>query len=505
MINRRLGGWLSVGVLASLAFTHSATAQRRRAPRVIQLEELVHYGPTPLALEWVIAAPDACPGATLLRLCGGAPPADRSCPTVVAAADALGDDALDHCAADPALLVLANSFYEEFESPASLPRAYRLYRRATSVAALREIALWRSARSAYRLSHYEDALRSLAELLNGRPSSAAAHVAEELYATSLAYDDWNEDQVPDPDFGASRFGPAHLPDAPWAFDVALHALRLAVDYGPGRAVPDAVVEVRRRWPARADEHSLELDTLVARVLESERQFVQLGSHLVAATARCREHRAGCESEFANRALAHVVQRLAMCRGAPNSEAAAGWCRSGVEFARTWLAEQTTPNPTLEADVAATVTWLDTPRPRRRRRGVTRTPPPPLTTAAPTRVEAELVHAGDLDPQVFRRQVDVEAMRACAPPQGAVIDARVTVVENGSVTQLTSTARGTVADCVRSALLRTRPVSPTPEGGSVRIDAVVFFAPGARGVSRGAGARPAGGVPAVGTGVSVPPS
>ena len=490
MIHRSPGAWLSIGALLTLAFAQSATAQRRRPPRVIQLDDTGCSGRVPLALEWVIAAPDACPGATLLRLCGGSPPADRSCPSVVAAADAVGDGALDHCAVDPALLAVAGAFYEDYANTTSLPRAYRLYRRAASGAAVREVALWRAARSAYRLSRYEDVLRSLTELLNGRPSPATVSAAEELYAMTLSYDDWNEDLAPDQDFGVSRFSPAHLPDTPWGFEVALRALAFAVDRGTGRVVLDGVAEVRRRWPARADEHALELDRLVAPRLAEQRRFEELANHLVAAANRCRARHAGCESEFANLAIAHVVSSLGTCRAAPAFERTTNACRDGVAFARAWLGGQTTPSPTLEADVAATVTWLDTPQPRRRRRGATRTPPPPLTTAAPAYVAAAVADVGDLDWALFRRRVDAETVRACAPAQGAVIDLRVRIASDGSISQSTSNTRGAVFDCVRSALLRMSPMSPPPEGGSVLIDGVMFFAPGARGVSPAPVVRPA---------------
>jgi hypothetical protein len=489
MIDRSLGTWLSIGVLLTLAFAQSATAQRRRRPRVIQLEDRVCEAYTPLTLEWVIAAPDACPGATLLRLCGASPPPDGSCPSVIEAADALGDATLDQCAADVALLAVAGAFYTDYSSITSLPRAYRLYRRLAPVAAVREAALWRAARSAYSLSRYEEVLRTLTELLNGRPSPGIVSAAEELYAMTLSYDDWNDDTAPDPEFGVSRFSPAYLPDPPWGFEVALRALALAMDRGTRRVVVDGVAEVRRRWPARADEHALELDRLVARVLEENRQSTELANHLVAAANRCRAHHAGCENEFANLAVAHVVSSLETCRAAPDSDRTLDSCRAGVAFARTWLAGQITPSPTLEADVAATVAWLDTQRPRRRRRGATRTPPPPLTTTTPPHVAAELADRGDLEWGNFRMQVDVEALRACAPPQGAVIDVRVRIASNGSISASTSNTRGAVFDCVRGALSRMPPLSPGPYGGSVLINALIFFAPGARGVSPAPVVRP----------------
>jgi len=60
--------------LLVVAFLCATPAQaQRRPPRRIQLDPLcpMGSGPPRLPVEWMIVAPDPCPGATLLRLCGG--------------------------------------------------------------------------------------------------------------------------------------------------------------------------------------------------------------------------------------------------------------------------------------------------------------------------------------------------------------------------------------------------------------------------------------------------
>src|SRR6185503_15208472 len=105
-----------VSIMAGLAHASSAQAQRRPRPqRVIVLDETCGGGPPRTNPEWLITPADPCPGATLLRLCGGA--ARATCPTATAVAAELGDGGLDRCTADPALLSPAGELYEDYTDP----------------------------------------------------------------------------------------------------------------------------------------------------------------------------------------------------------------------------------------------------------------------------------------------------------------------------------------------------------------------------------------------------
>ena len=429
--------------------------------------------------EWLVTSADRCPGATLLRLCGGA--ARTACPTIVEAATALGDDALDRCSAEPALLGPANALYNEFSDPNSLGRAERVFLAAARAPSIRGIALYLAARSAYRASRYGVVLQLLGALLAGRPGAALTRAARDQFAHVLLNEDWNEDQTPDADFGVARFSPPSLPDAPWAFDVALFSLHAALDWWIHGFFAEALAEVRRRWPAESSARSAELDTMLATYLERRNEIEPLETHLLAAAIRCRAHAAShpttpsCEGAMLDRAVAAAVRHVGRCRGNIVWAQMLDACAASIAQGRRVLAVR--PSPSLAPDLDDAQRWLDASRARaalrpRARRRVPAPPDPTLRTALPA-TDDPLAGIGELDPNAFRRAVDVEALRACMPAAATVLSLSIEVARNGRVTT-TSDATGITWSCVRPVLERTR--SPLPEGGPARFQGLVLLAP-----------------------------
>src|SRR5882757_5090460 len=116
-------------------------------------------GALALPADWVVAPIDACPGATLARVCGAA--TSGACPDVSIVAAEIGAS-LDACRADPALLAAADALYDA-GTPSSLEAAARIYLRlATPLGAL---ALFRAARSSERLGRERDAATLYARLM----------------------------------------------------------------------------------------------------------------------------------------------------------------------------------------------------------------------------------------------------------------------------------------------------------------------------------------------------
>lgn len=465
---------------ATLWRAADAAAQRRRPPRrVIVLEESCGGGLPRADPEWLVTPPDRCPGATLLRLCGGA--ARPGCPTITEAATALGDDALDRCSAEPALLGPANALYEDYSDRASLGRAERVLLVASRAPSIRSISLYVAARAAHRASRYDATLRALGALLSNRPSPALTRAARDLYARALLYDDWNEDQVPDTDFGVARFSPASLPDAPWAFGVALVALHDALDWYVDRFFAEAVAEVQRRWPAEAAEKSAELDALLTSYLERQRDFERLGAHLLAAAARCRAHAAShptttsCEGATLDHATGDALRGISSCRGDIVRPETLDACAAAIAQGRRVLAVR--PSASVALDVDDAQRWLEASRARaalrpRARRSVAAPPDPTLRTELPSANDTYTT-TGELDPWAFRRAVDADALRACAPAQATAIGFSIDIARDGRVTSAADT-EGATATCVRAVLERTR--GPLPEGGPSRFRAFFVFAP-----------------------------
>lgn len=248
----------ALSVLASaLALSLTAHAQRRspahpQPPRVIHLESFgCPIGRPYVPFDWVVAPPGPCDGALLAAACGAEAPVAGTCPTVSEVASQLGADALASCTPSAALLPAAEALYQD---PAQLAAAYVPYRRLADVAALRTLALYRAGRAAIRLSRYANAIDALGTFLGSGPTPAALRetAARYLVAEVLAYDDLDENGVPDEDFPEARLRTPFLPDAPWARALAIATVReLDVQQRTSDGAR-ARAAVRARWPDVTD-------------------------------------------------------------------------------------------------------------------------------------------------------------------------------------------------------------------------------------------------------------
>ncbi len=479
-------------VLAAVAVWLACAAVAQAQRRVIHLES-THCG---LArprqpLDWVITPEDPCPGATLLRLCGGAT-TPGACPPIADAAASLGDAGVDRCAPDPALLPAADALYGDFE-PASLPAALRLYRVLARVPSVRTLALFRAARSATRLSRYADAARTFAELLDTGVGGPLREVTVAQYAGVLVYDDHDENQAPDEDYPEAWLRPPFLPDAPWAREVAVRTFRFLVDLTMHDEARRALAVIDRRW---ARGPGSDLAEPIAQLLEHAYLQAELVEHAFAEARGCRTRHAGCEGAWLDRAQAIAVARLGQC--------GPGRPEDGGEEARLhrWLEgvaigerlSELRPVPALALDTADAAAWVAASLARSGARIASTSPdasvraqatarlaaappsaPPPLRTrVAPATVQdAE----GNLDRDAVERIVPIEALGACIPRRPPAIRVRVKVAVSGAVTAVEATPTGRTADCVARAIQGLR--APAPEGGPATVDGLILLVPRAR--------------------------
>lgn len=478
---------LAVSLLVVIPAAH---AQRRR-PRVIVLDDFgCNLARPRRPLDWVVAPIDPCPGATLLRLCGGRT-SSGACTPIVDAATSLGDTALDRCTPDPALLSAAEALYGDY-SPGSLESARRLYLVLARVPSLRAMALFRAGRAAFRASRYADAARAFGELLDSGVRGSLRDDVVLRYAAIITHDDHDEDQVPDPDFPHSTLGPAFLPDRPWAREVAVAALRMFVEetrFDPATTTLDVI---KRRWPSA---QTSDLDTLQADILERSNRHDELALHLFAAAQRCMTLETPCETAFLDRAQSRAVALLASCSPAPaggDDASRARHCLEGITIGTRLTALR--PSPLLSLDLADAAIWAGGTLARESARSASsaRDPniraraaarfaaaPPPVPPALRSRPSpaAEPPSEGDFDSNAVYRVVSSDALRACAPRGGTVIGIRLQVALDGAVAVVAATPSGRVAECVSHVFRGVR--APAPEGGAAHIDGLVLFAPTAR--------------------------
>jgi len=466
----------------------------------------------------MIVAPDPCPGATLLRLCGGE--ARAACPTVVEAAAAIGDDALSRCTPDAALLAPADVLFEDLAlgpSQRSLERARLVYLAAARAPSVRNVALYRSARVSARMERYADMIAPLRDLLDSAPTPTLVSAAHELYARAILTDDWNQNRIRDGDEGLAEFDIARfraplLPDAPWAYDVALFTLRAGFEWSNDiESLIEMVAETRRRWGARAERDSAELDKLLAGRLQWVQRWSQLAPHLFASTERCRARGAPCEAAMIEWTHNFIVDRLSECRSHPQFPPPNGQnrrsreadralherfeiqrtaeCETAVGWARQWNA--THPTPTLELDAVDMSAWVAAMRaraslPRRKYRSAPLPPNPVLRTharcagcrATTEPSTGEIEWDGLIDSRRVAESVDLEALRSCAPLSGGAVDVSLVIDESGAVRSASSSVRSATTDCLSGVLRQTR-VPIGSEGGYATVRGVVLFGPGAR--------------------------
>jgi hypothetical protein len=176
------------------------------------------------------------------------------------------------------------------------------------------LALYKVAWSYYRASRYPEALDYFGQLVQwsdderartGKGSELRDEAVQYL-AITLAYDDWNENQVPDPEEGQPRGverlqAPALIPqDRPWTSDVYY---RLGFIYFDEAKYPQAV-EVWRlalaRWPL--DPQAPEVQNSIGIALQRNDQFAEA----IAARAKLGDYVQGSKWWEAN--MDHPVEQ-----------------------------------------------------------------------------------------------------------------------------------------------------------------------------------------------------
>lgn len=477
-------------VLLAHCPVYPAGAQRRPR-RVIQLDEPSFEDP-PAEAEWLVGAVDSCPGRQLARL-GGVSSAE-GCPALASVTSRLSEEAIARVGQSSESLRVATALFYASSDDQLLHYAYRIYREAASRPALRPYALYAAARSAFRLMRYRECISLIGELLSATREPETRAAATRLYARALSFEDWDEDGIADDDFGVPRVQPPNLPDAEWAFPVAIETLRaLARVREPEFAAMLEAVE--QRWPERADESALALDEVAATGLRHRwtsdtpamraSREARLAERLFTAMTRCRARGAECESTMAERTVQLIIERLDRCRAVVESgedrrdyraPQRLDECAVTLEWAARLIAFH--PIPSLARDLASLGEWL--PGARERVEHANRSfgralldPRPEPTTIAPP--EPQAAYPGAYNPRAIQHAVDRAALANCARAQGAFLGLEIVVAESGEMESITTTRAGPVASCVREVIARTR-LRFGPEGGAYRLTGTVVLLP-----------------------------
>lgn len=486
---------IALSAVAALT-TANAAAQ---GPRVILVDGYTDYARPRTIEDWVVTPADACPGATLLRACGGTPAAGGACPDVQTAVSALGPSGLDRCSATAELLAPAGALYD-LGSAQGLAHAQRLYTALARVTALRPVALYRAARSAQRQLDYAAASTLYAELLEARPAAALREAVASHFALMLADVDADADGVEDPGFVPARL--ALLPDAAWSREMALRWMRLISGTGMVERGRELGAAIRARWPDALTEDVDVLEAEIYRLAEEEDALVE---HTLASASRCRARHVACDAGFLDRAQVVAVARLGQCGAPPaTSDLAArlATCLSGVTLGQRLLSQR--PSETLALDVADAAAWVGPALARIAAASAASARDPALRAAAQAHLAAPLpddpaplrtqVAATQVDPtsddgsvdeHAVRRAVSADALAACMPPRVQVLGVHATVSESGRLVSITTT--GASGRCATEALSAAS--VPPAEGGAAPFDAIVLFAPAAARARRDAVVSP----------------
>lgn len=457
---------------APLALALALAATARPAPavaqRVLVVEEIYVAPPRPAHPSWVITPEDPCPGATLLRVCGGTPAPTDACPELAAALAASPDDALDHCTVSTATLGVAGALFDE-GPPELAAAASRIYAALATDPALRELALLRAGEAAWRASRDESALVRYAELLDATADPSVRAAAVDGLVRLLASASLGDPAFPDAAFPGDRFGVSRVPDRPWALEVLTLVLRWIVDSADGASARAASSAFRARFPQAS---GCMLDAIEADVLAHEDRWSDYDAHVFASAARGRARGEACEQDFLDRALSRASEQLRACRAGDDGTAsprAIDTCLAGVSLAARLDAVR--PTDTLALDAADGAAWaraaaarLATPR--------SRAPLPVVTlrTAAPLLP----VDPSYVDVPELARAVGRTPLAACAPESPAVIGVVLEIDARGALRAIPVSGPDAPAACVR-ATLETLSVPP-PEDGTPRVEGVVFFPP-----------------------------
>jgi hypothetical protein len=407
--------------LAANVEAQRATARRRRAPRVIQLEQLdcdMQRWDEPLLVPLV--APVECASAELLVSCGLARPTD--CPGIE---DPVFLAALDGCAPSHGMLVSLVRAAEQAMLPASVP----LIDRFAAGTEDDDVDRLLVAELARRVSLYDAARARFVALIDGAVDPAIRAFALERMVSILEYDDWNEDGLEDDDF-ASHFEAPRLPDRPWAREVAVRTLPRV---GCLRPHAIALGTIRRRF-GNDPEGVIEIDHATTLADEA------LRAHLATSVARCRTEQAPCVEPILDHTQNETRRALRACRelDARSHEGLVSRCREGVELGRWLLGER--PLASLETDLAAAsarLAWAEA-----RPRGA----PPEVVLTTPIVASRMWPIEGEFDRVLVRRRLSQISLARCPTLRAAVV-VLVAVEPSGEVRAVSNST----GPCLRASL------------------------------------------------------
>jgi hypothetical protein len=418
-----------------------STVRRRRAPRVIHLDELdcdMARWDEPLLVP--IVTPAACATAELLVRCGLERPAE--CPGVD---DPAFVAALAACAPSHDVLVSLVRVAEHEGLPASVSIVDRL----AAGAERDDVDRLLVAELARRASRYDDALRRFVSLAEDARDVAIRAFALERIVSILEYEDWNEDGATDDDF-ATHFESPRLPDRAWAREVAVRALPRVGCLGP-HAI--ALGAIRRRFGSDP-EGVIAIDH--AATLEGE----SLRAHLAESVARCRAEQAPCVEAILDHAQNEARRALEACRSldARTQEGLVARCGEGIALGRWLLGERALAS--LETDLAsaaARLAWVEAPRSR----ASTRASEPPPEVVLETRLVSlpSGPTRGDFDPVMVRRRLSQLPLARCPQPAAGVV-VLVSVEASGEVRAASSSSE----PCLRATLATVPAFSYGADGG-----------------------------------------
>jgi hypothetical protein len=436
-----VGAVLATSVVAQ----RSGAARRRRAPRVIHLDEMdCDMGRWDEPLLVPVVAPAECASAELLVSCGLERP--TGCPDV--------DDpaflaALGACGPSHRVLVSLVRVAEQSGLPASADLIERLAagREDDDVDRLLVAELSR------RGSRYDDARSRFVALADGAVDPAIRAFAIERLVSILEYEDWNEDGATDDDF-ATHFEIGRLPDRPWAREVAVRALQRV---GCLRPHAIALGAIRRRFGSDPDA-VIAIDH--AATLEGEARH----AHLAQSVARCRAEQTPCAEPILDHAQNEARRALEACRSldSRSHEVLVSRCREGVALGRWLLGERALAS--LETDLAAAsarLAWAEAPR--------RESPPEVALLTRFVSPPSGPIH-GDLDPAMVRRRLSLLPLARCPQPRGGVV-ALVAVEPSGEVHAVSNSTDA----CLRASLEAIEPFRYGADGGRAW-NAALFITP-----------------------------
>lgn len=462
-----------------------ASAQRRRTPRVIQLDELSNPGRLPLPRFVVVGSEDPCPARSLRQHC--APTGSRQPETPDAACydvePVIASLSPLSCSADPVVFATAIAL-EGDHSIEALEAAAHLYERIAHGPRLRHLALLGRVRVLYRLDRHDEAVLAVRRLLEANPDPPMLELGIQWFARFAIEDDRNMDGVTDADWTGPDL--TVLPADP---AVAARIARQVLDWLMDSARYDEAAVVAEtlhaRWPnARRVETWLRWIEAHRRNMDADKARAVAWEGLADCARAPTAERADCRTQILDTLQEHLVTDLHRCTQrmarAPDTNMQPDGC--GPETRRLGRFVDERPHPELVLDVADALAWVagreryriafeaatnDAERLAVRTGGL---PVPPVPRVAPAQPTVE--GWGDYDPALFMRAVRGRRseLQSCGGPRGGATRVHATLTMAGETRVI---VRGADAPCVERILSAMR-FRPGPDGGDWSTDLTLLF-------------------------------